>query len=846
MCQQLVQGGLDGLRSHFINHHGLTVNRGVGNKGFVCGEVGCHRRFTQFYSLRKHHRRSHVDGQQGEPGQPQPIPINILDVNNNDFNDNNHDLEDNFQQMDVDDDPEEDNNAVDDEIQFDLKTFITRMIGRLQCNGSMTGSMITSILDEFEQLSFYMRDFLKRRVSKHLRDQQLLDNDGITELLTVFDFENPFDGIRTLDQQIDTLRDRCGYIDSEEIPLGYRMDSALDRETCTYVPKMVMETFQYVPIIKVLSLVWLNDTIREAILAEEKSPNGVLASFLDGEHCNAHPLFSRFPHALRLRLYYDELEIVNPLGSKTGIHKLGAFYYQIENLPGHMNSELSDIHVLVLCCDADVKKYGFRAILAPFLDDLLKLESDEGVIMRTREEEFVLRASISAFCGGGLAVHQVYNLLGPSANRFCRMCMYSREDLHAGSTEAAEERTEHLHQQHLALLEQTNFSAESLTETGVRGECPLNRSRYFHSSRNKIFDEFHDILNGVGPMVLKLTLKQLVLVQRKFDIEFFNGRISAFNYGYVEVKNKPSANFTEAMLRKKDHTLSQKGMQMWLLLRVFPFLVSEKVDADDDYVGLILHLLRIMELVFAPKITDSLIPYLRALVKDFFMVFQRLFPDVNSINKFHHLDHYADCILWSGPMALYNCVRFEGKHGEIKKRAQNVNNFKNPPKTLIRVSQCIQSSKWGAGDVKLIRFQAISGSKDLVHNTLSRDDLYGLDYIDADEVFRASSVRVNGTEYRVGLYVCLETAPTREDNLPLFGHIKEIIVLRETEVYLQISVRSSILFDPNLNAYCIEPDDDDSPRRFTRVDHLAHYKPFCCWSKPATDDLFISFRHVLI
>ena len=385
---------------------------------------------------------------------------------------------------------------------------------------------------------------------------------------------------------------------------SYRVDSTLDSETCTYIPSMVMETFQYVPVIKVLSLVLSNDTIREAILREEKSPDGIKVSFIDGEHFKFHPLFSRYPHAIRIKLYCDELEIVNPLGSKTGIHKLGIFYYVVDNLPGHMNSELSDIHVLLLCCDVDVKKYGFKAILAPFLNDLRKLESDEGVIIEIGEEELVLRASVSAFCGDGLAVHQVYNLLGPSANHFCRMCMYSRVQLHSGSIETVEERTEHLYQQHLTLLEQTNFSAESMADTGVKGECCLNESRYFHISRNKVFDIFHDILEGFGPMVLKLVLNNLVLVQRKFNVEFFNARISAFNYGYVERKNKPSPNFTEAMLRKKQHSLSQKGMQTWLLKRVFPFLVSGKIDADDEYVRLVLYLLRIMELAFAPKITN--------------------------------------------------------------------------------------------------------------------------------------------------------------------------------------------------------------------------------------------------
>lgn len=117
-----------------------------------------------------------------------------------------------------------------------------------------------------------------------------------------------------------------------------------------------------------------------------------------------------------------------------------------------MNSELSSIHVLLLCCDADVKKYGFKKILEPFLHDLAQLESDEGILVEGQGYEFVLRASIAAFCGDGLSVHDVFNLLGPSANKFCRLCLYSRNDLHAGSLAAGQPRTEDVFDQHLALL----------------------------------------------------------------------------------------------------------------------------------------------------------------------------------------------------------------------------------------------------------------------------------------------------------------------------------------------------------------------------------------------------------
>lgn len=227
------------------------------------------------------------------------------------------------------------------------------------------------------------------------------------------------------------------------------------------------------------------------------------------------------------------------------------------------------------------------------------------------------------------------------------------------------------------------------------------------------------------------------------------------------------------------------------------------------------------------------------------MTFCRLFPDVNPINKIHHIQHYPDCIVWSGPLSLYNCVRFEAKHAEIKLRAQNIHNFKNPTKSLIRISQCIQSSKWGANDVEVNRFKVISGSLKLVENLQRRDDLLALAYFDHDQVFCAKSVTVNGTEYRLNLYVCLEAYSSENDNLPVFALIKEIIILQEKEVFLKVSVCLTTYFDTNLNAFCVDSNNDESPQMFTHVFHLAYYKPFCCWTKLGSDELFISLRHML-
>ena len=51
--------------------------------------------------------------------------------------------------------------------------------------------------------------------------------------------------------------------------------------------------------------------------------DGIIADCCDGDVYTNHPLFSSDPKAIQIFLYYDDVEVVNPLGSKTSKHKFG-------------------------------------------------------------------------------------------------------------------------------------------------------------------------------------------------------------------------------------------------------------------------------------------------------------------------------------------------------------------------------------------------------------------------------------------------------------------------------------------------------------------------------------------
>lgn len=62
---------------------------------------------------------------------------------------------------------------------------------------------------------------------------------------------------------------------------------------------------------------------------QNKSLDGKIYDYCDSEAFKKHPLFSRVPTALQIMLYYDDVEVVNPLGSKTKKHKIGIVHIEV-------------------------------------------------------------------------------------------------------------------------------------------------------------------------------------------------------------------------------------------------------------------------------------------------------------------------------------------------------------------------------------------------------------------------------------------------------------------------------------------------------------------------------------
>ena len=134
---------------------------------------------------------------------------------------------------------------------------------------------------------------------------------------------------------------------------------------------------------------------------------------------------------------------------------------------------------------------------------------------------------------------------------------------------------------------------------------------------------------------------------------------------------------------------------MWCLLRIFPFLVFDKVPSNDKYLQFLINLNMIIEIVFASKLPSNIKPYLHELILHHVKQFKILFPEQNPINKLHHMTHYASCIENSGPLRNLACFKDEAMHQVFKKYGSICCNFRNIIKSMSNISQMTQCSIWG-------------------------------------------------------------------------------------------------------------------------------------------------------
>ena len=571
------------------------------------------------------------------------------------------------------------------------------------------------------------------------------------------------------------------------------------------------ETFQYVSLIEMLKVLLVNEDVRKQLTNPLPGSRGNLTSFRDGLLYKSHPIFSKSGLTLELILYSDEFEVVNPLGPHKKKHKIMAFYFTIGNLLGTSKSQKCAMYLLALCKSKDIQQFGLSKIAAVINRDVLSLEIDG---LQVDGYGDCIRGAIAFIAGDNLNSHMIGGFNGsfsPNVQHPCRFCMVTNLELqtvHEADTLKLRTR-ESYDKQALAVSRDERLA----TDFGIR-HSSVFISGSFHVVNGLPPDIMHDLLEGVVPFELALTLRALIK-DGILNVEELNRILSSWNYGPLDKANQPvaiSSNFTD--------TIKQNAGRMWCLIRLLPLMIGSKIPCKNVHWQFLLGLKDIVESAFAPELAVGQVIHLQMKIQDHISSFCELFPERRLKPKQHFLLHYAQNFHIFGPLRLCWCMRFEAKHSYFTRIMRVVNNYKNTCSTLAQRHQMYVAYLLASGSMFIKHEISFSSAVDIDINYLSDSviDLIKMNkFIRAKALHQCKFVRVDGIQYHTGMYVVVKIDC---DDSPVFGRI-DFIFIQEQKYLLLLKLCKSE-FNSHLSAHAVESSEELAA---CVVDDLLDYYP---------------------
>lgn len=163
--------------------------------------------------------------------------------------------------------------------------------------------------------------------------------------------------------------------------------------------------------------------VTERPLSEE----GVLSDFQDGLRSQTHRMR---PHCQKyligMLLYYDDIELANPLGMKTGRKgKLTVLCVSFLNLSQRHRCHLRNIFLLGIGHATVLKSVASKKRLLQEAFSTINTLSTSGVEFATKSSREVFHGCLVGFAGDALACHSVMGFeecFSPSIRRPCSVC----------------------------------------------------------------------------------------------------------------------------------------------------------------------------------------------------------------------------------------------------------------------------------------------------------------------------------------------------------------------------------------------------------------------------------------
>lgn len=502
------------------------------------------------------------------------------------------------------------------------------------------------------------------------------------------------------------VKNHQSYIEPQQFGIGTHFELKRDKTSGTLEQVHKQSTLSYVSPLEIIKKMFKMSHFRDEYFAYQSQkhtcvPN-VYQDFCCGSNFKDIDLFKDHPNSLQLQIFIDGFEVASPLKTKTTLHSQTAVYLSILNMPKRFSHSMSNIHLICLVNENDLKKKetNYNNIWELVVRDLKILEwngidLDCGInlkgklisknckslfnVLRYINEEI----SLSII---GTLVNLTYDNLGGnyayglaksfSAIYFCRMCLCTKEETQRLTVDLPEKyRNKSNYNEALHTINETNCN--DLKETkGIAGYCVLNELKYFHILDNWTADLMHDLCEGTIPILLKKFF-QLCIAKKIFTEDRLKQLVSSYDYGVL------NRHFIPSDVKVDRTNLNQNASQTKCLLHHTPFIFESYRSNPilKDSWNCINLMLKIVRICYSNVITKNDNTVLKETISQYLEAFKTCFKEPFK-PKGHLMTHYHEIIARSGPLVHMSTMKYEMKHKELTNTMKDNNNFKNVTKSI--------------------------------------------------------------------------------------------------------------------------------------------------------------------
>lgn len=242
------------------------------------------------------------------------------------------------------------------------------------------------------------------------------------------------------------------------------------------------------------------DVCQNYLLQEDSASSVPISSIFQGSLWKTIKLKFIDKIVFPLYLYFDDFECCNPLGSKAGIHKIGAVYVSLVCMPPEYASLLENILLAQLFYSKDRVLVGNQKIFSKLIEEFCYLH-EHGIDINVNSKTVPVYFTVILILGDNLGLNSILGFNESfNAQYFCRICKTSREESKVQSVEDICT---------LRTVKNYEESCKNL-DFGIKSQCVFNVLPAYHVTENISLDLMHDMLEGVLRYDMAYILSSLI------------------------------------------------------------------------------------------------------------------------------------------------------------------------------------------------------------------------------------------------------------------------------------------------------------------------------------------------